>query len=136
MPVGCRYWTNTLAHRSPNPSAAQATSWEETYREIYEGYRSELMARTHLKPLYDKLVYVWDDETEDIQLDTSALVAALLSRAWPRILKKESNFYPSLPGLVVAWDTLAEELFPLPSVRPSSRWTPSLAGYLTRAGCP
>ena len=60
-----------------NPSYEYAAVLNQTYQEIFETYYAGLMAQTHLKDVYDTLEYVWDEDSEQYTLDTTALIATL-----------------------------------------------------------
>jgi hypothetical protein len=60
-----------------NPDAALATAWTDTYRDLFEAFYGHLMAQTHLKDLYSRIAYVWDDVNQEYKRDTSGLIAAL-----------------------------------------------------------
>ena len=60
-----------------NPDAAIAVLWEETYRELFERFYGSLMAQTHLKDLYDKITYTWDDGKQQYITDMSGAIAEL-----------------------------------------------------------
>jgi hypothetical protein len=51
----------------------------ESYRAVFEMYYAELMAQTHLKDLYDKLVYTWDAEKQDVRTDFSGVIPDLVA---------------------------------------------------------
>jgi len=60
-----------------NPDARLAISWKATYRELFETLYGCLMAQTHLKELYEKATYTWDDQKQEYKIDTSGLITAL-----------------------------------------------------------
>ncbi|MEW6140254.1 MAG: calcium-binding protein [Thermodesulfobacteriota bacterium] len=60
-----------------NPDARLATSWKETYRELCETLYATLMVQTHLKELYEKITYTWNDVKQEYTADFSAVVSAL-----------------------------------------------------------
>jgi hypothetical protein len=63
--------------RIPHESVA---SFNNTYREIFEGYYGGLMAQTHLKDLYDKVVSAWDVERLEYRTDMSGVTTELQAR--------------------------------------------------------
>ena len=60
-----------------NPDSGQAASWEATYHEVFEIFYADLMAQTHLKGLYETITFTWNEETQDYDIDTTGLIAAL-----------------------------------------------------------
>lgn len=64
----------------PNPTNAGAVLLNESFREIFEMTYAQLMAQTHLKDLYDKLTYFWDDERLELKTSFSRVIPELLSR--------------------------------------------------------
>ncbi|MFH1112747.1 MAG: calcium-binding protein, partial [Pseudomonadota bacterium] len=60
-----------------NPDSSQAASWEATYHEVFEIFYADLMAQTHLSDLYETITYTWNEEKQDYDIDTTALIAAL-----------------------------------------------------------
>lgn len=41
---------------------------------------AQLMAQSHLKPLYDTIAYTWNDTTQSLEPDIAGLVGALQTR--------------------------------------------------------
>ena len=60
-----------------NPDAALATAWNETYRQVFENFYSRLIIQTHLKDLYDKITYTWNDEEQQYYNDMNAVISEL-----------------------------------------------------------
>lgn len=60
-----------------NPNEALAIDWRETYRDVFEMFYGSLMAQTHLKDLYDKIIYTWDGAKQEYKMDGSAVVTAI-----------------------------------------------------------
>jgi trimeric autotransporter adhesin len=52
-------------------------AWEETFRQIFEGYYGALMAQTHLKDLYDKISYTWDTGKQEHRSDMTGVIATV-----------------------------------------------------------
>ncbi|MFC1835194.1 calcium-binding protein [Thermodesulfobacteriota bacterium] len=52
-------------------------AWENTYQEIFEGYYAALMAPTHLEDLYDQFTFALDDQTNEVAVDISPVVATI-----------------------------------------------------------
>ena len=52
-------------------------TFNEAYREIFEGYYAGLMAQTHLKELYDKITCTWDMGKQEYVNDLSGVIAEL-----------------------------------------------------------
>ena len=61
----------------PKPNYQASVFLDQSYHEIFEITYSLLMAQTHLKDVYDTLEYVWDEDSEQYTLDTTALIATL-----------------------------------------------------------
>ncbi|MEW6141418.1 MAG: calcium-binding protein, partial [Thermodesulfobacteriota bacterium] len=60
-----------------NPTYEAAALLNESYRRVFELQRAQLMAQTHLKDLYDTITFTWDEESQELKIDTTALIAAL-----------------------------------------------------------
>lgn len=58
-----------------NPHTQAASLLKESYRGLSEMMYSQLMAQTHLKDLYGKINYTWDDATQSVKADMSAVIA-------------------------------------------------------------
>jgi hypothetical protein len=63
----------------PNPNYTASIDLNEAYREIFEMNYAELMAQTHLKELYDKLTYTWDEENQEARTDFRDAIPAILT---------------------------------------------------------
>jgi hypothetical protein len=50
---------------------------DNAYNEIYDFFYADLMAQTHLKGLYDKIAYTWDEGKQEYKLDPSALISTI-----------------------------------------------------------
>jgi len=57
-----------------NPDPGLATLWKDTYHELFEIFYSNLMSQTHLKNLFDKIDYAFDEISQKIKGDLSAVV--------------------------------------------------------------
>lgn len=57
-----------------NPDAGLATLWKNTYHELFEIFYSTLMSQTHLKNLFDKIDYAFDETSQKIKGDLSAVI--------------------------------------------------------------
>ena len=64
---------------NPNPSRADSEYLEESYQLMFEYCYSALMAQSHLKDLYDKIIYTLDETTNLYTTDMSGLLAELQS---------------------------------------------------------
>jgi hypothetical protein len=60
-----------------NPIPESAILLKEAYRGLSEMMYSQLMAQTHLKPLYDKITYTWDEATQSVRADMSGVITEL-----------------------------------------------------------
>jgi len=60
-----------------NPTERLATSWKNTYRELFEFCYAGLMAQTHLAHLYAQIAYPWDEAKDDYIIDISRLIPVL-----------------------------------------------------------
>jgi len=57
-----------------NPTSAAAIPLNESYRGLSEMFYAQLMAQTHLKDLYNIITYTWDDTTQSVKADMSAVI--------------------------------------------------------------
>ncbi|MDQ7785788.1 MAG: calcium-binding protein, partial [Desulfomonilaceae bacterium] len=57
---------------------ASSTLLKEAYRLIFEMMYANLMAQTHLKELYDKLEYTWDEEKQEIRTDFTGVIPEIV----------------------------------------------------------
>ncbi|MBF0329930.1 MAG: hypothetical protein HQL10_12290, partial [Nitrospirae bacterium] len=58
----------------PNPHANAVAPLDEAYRGLFEMYYAQIMAQTQLKPLYDQITYTWDEATQSVIGDISAVI--------------------------------------------------------------
>ena len=65
--------------RGPNPDLGASIHLNEAYRRILEEKYAELMAQTHLKELYDKLVHSWDEENQALQTDFTSVIPDIVA---------------------------------------------------------
>ncbi|MBI5568598.1 MAG: hypothetical protein HY914_01500 [Desulfomonile tiedjei] len=67
--------------KNDNPGAQYKAGiyLNESYREIFESMYGELMAQTHLKSLYDKLTYTWDEQNQEARTDFSGVIPDLVA---------------------------------------------------------
>jgi len=73
-----RFFGETFAGASgANPTYENSVSLNESYRLLFEFNYGVLMARTHLKDLYDTIAAVWDDQKQEIRIDLSAVTVDL-----------------------------------------------------------
>ena len=63
----------------PNPNYAASVLLNEAYREVFEVTYAELMAQTHLKGLYDKVVHSWDEEKQQAKTDFSDVIPEIVA---------------------------------------------------------
>jgi Ca2+-binding RTX toxin-like protein len=61
----------------PNPHGFSAPFLKQSYQGLFEMFYAQLMAQTHLKPLYDKISYTWDEATETVKADLSAVTTEI-----------------------------------------------------------
>ncbi|MDQ7837509.1 MAG: calcium-binding protein [Thermodesulfobacteriota bacterium] len=52
----------------------------QAYRGLFEMLRAQLMAQTHLKDLYGMVTYTWDEATENVKGDLTAVAAEIQNR--------------------------------------------------------
>jgi hypothetical protein len=57
-----------------NPIYESSILLKEAYRGLSEMFYSQLMAQTHLKSLYEKIAYTWDDAAQSVKADMSAVI--------------------------------------------------------------
>jgi Ca2+-binding RTX toxin-like protein len=60
-----------------NPTVEAALLLSESYRGMVEMYYGQLMAQTHLKPLFDEIAYTWDETSLSLKGDLSAVITTL-----------------------------------------------------------
>jgi lysozyme family protein len=60
-----------------NPIYESSILLKEAYRGLSEMMYSQLMAQTHLKDIYSKINYTWDDAIQSIKADMSAVITEL-----------------------------------------------------------
>ena len=63
-----------------NPNATAGGLLNQSYRGIFEMFYAGLMAQTHLKDLYDKITYTWDDTTQSLKGDLGNVKTELENR--------------------------------------------------------
>ncbi|MEW5949276.1 MAG: calcium-binding protein [Thermodesulfobacteriota bacterium] len=52
----------------------------QAYHGLFEMFRAQLMAQTHLKDLYGTVTYTWDEATENVKGDLTAVAAEIQNR--------------------------------------------------------
>ncbi|MFH2046816.1 MAG: hypothetical protein ABIK92_16925, partial [Pseudomonadota bacterium] len=57
-----------------NPTSAAAIPLNESYRGLSEMFYAQLMFQTHLKDLYSEINYTWDDTTQTVKAEMSAVI--------------------------------------------------------------
>ncbi|MFZ5997814.1 MAG: calcium-binding protein [Nitrospirota bacterium] len=73
---GDPYTTYTVTGEPyPYPSQFGTILLKQSYQGVFEMFYSQMMSQTHLKDLYSKITYTWDDETQSIKGDLSAVAA-------------------------------------------------------------
>ncbi|MDI6761508.1 MAG: calcium-binding protein, partial [Thermodesulfobacteriota bacterium] len=60
-----------------NPNVNAAALLNQSYRGIFEMFYAGLMAQTHLKDLYGKITYTWDETTQSLKGDLASVKTAL-----------------------------------------------------------
>ena len=65
--------TTGIIVTSSNPVGRAVPMVEQSYNGILEMYYASLMAQTNLKPLYSKIAYTWDEATQSLKADLSAV---------------------------------------------------------------
>jgi len=75
------HWFGEVWHGESglNPNYAASLDLNEAYREIFETLYSDLLSQTHLKQLYDKLSYTWDEGKQEVRTDFSAVIPDILA---------------------------------------------------------
>ena len=66
-----------IGANGPTPGYESAVLLNESYRQLFELWYSELMAQTHLKDLYDKITVTQDDATGTSRPNFEAVIAEL-----------------------------------------------------------
>ncbi|MEW6141286.1 MAG: calcium-binding protein [Thermodesulfobacteriota bacterium] len=67
------------ADGSRQPDYAASILLNESFRRIFEWARAELMAQTHLKGLYDKLSYAWDEERQELKTGFTDVIPEIVA---------------------------------------------------------
>ncbi|MFB3884943.1 MAG: calcium-binding protein [Thermodesulfobacteriota bacterium] len=60
-----------------DPTLNAGTILNHCYKGIFEMYYADLSAQTHLKGLYDKIAYTWDETTQSLKGDLSSAISTL-----------------------------------------------------------
>lgn len=63
-----------------NPNVYAASVLNQSYKGIFEMSYAALMSQTHLKNLYDEILYTWDEATQSLKGDLSAVIIQLQNR--------------------------------------------------------
>ncbi len=61
----------------PDPGLTAGTLLNHCYKGLFEMYYADLVTQTHLKDLYDKITYTWDEATQSLKGDLSIVVSTL-----------------------------------------------------------
>ena len=68
-----------LGTTGSNPTDHASVLLNESYRQVFEMTRAQLMAQSYLKGLYDKLVYNWDQEKQELKTDFTSVIPELVA---------------------------------------------------------
>ncbi|MCL4456275.1 MAG: putative Ig domain-containing protein, partial [Nitrospirae bacterium] len=60
-----------------NPHVQAIPFLSQSYKGLYEMFYSQIMAQTHLKDLYGAISYTWDDATQSVKGDLSAVTTEI-----------------------------------------------------------
>ncbi len=60
-----------------DPTLNAGTILNHCYKGIFEMYYADLLAQTHLKGLYNKIAYTWDETTQSLKGDLSSVITTL-----------------------------------------------------------
>jgi hypothetical protein len=63
-----------------SPHAQAVPFLMQSYKGVYEMFYSQIMAQTHLKDLYGAINYTWDDATQSVKGDLSAVITGIQSQ--------------------------------------------------------
>ena len=63
-----------------NPIAAASASLAQAYNNLFETFYGQVMTQSHLKGFFDLITYIWDETSQSLKGDLSALKADLESR--------------------------------------------------------
>ncbi len=61
----------------PDPGFTAGVLLDHCYKGLFEMYYADLLVQTHLKELYDKIVYTWDEATQSLKGDLSLVISTL-----------------------------------------------------------
>nr|MDA8124879.1 hypothetical protein [Deltaproteobacteria bacterium] len=61
----------------PNPFTESATLLIDSYNGLSEMYYAQLMSQTHLKDVYGKISYSWDETAQALKSDVSAVITEI-----------------------------------------------------------
>lgn len=64
----------------PDPNANAATLLNQSYWGLFEMFYAGLVSQTHLKDIYDKITYTWDEGSQSLRGDLGAVKAELENR--------------------------------------------------------
>jgi Ca2+-binding RTX toxin-like protein len=68
---------NFSGTNGPNPHGFSAPFLKQSYQGLFEMFYAQLMAQTHLKDLYGMIAYTWDEATETVKADLSAVITEI-----------------------------------------------------------
>jgi len=71
---------NFMGQFGPNPNAPAQVILEQSYQNLLETSYCHLMVQTHLQDLYGKITYAWNETTQTMKADLSAVTAELAAR--------------------------------------------------------
>jgi len=61
----------------PDPNYSASILLNKSYRQLFEAAYAGLMAQSHLKDLYSKIIYTWNDQNEGYDVDLGGLIGEL-----------------------------------------------------------
>lgn len=79
-----------------NPNVNAAPLLNQSYNGLSEMFYAQLMAQTHLKSLYEKITYTWDETTQSVKGDLSAVTTEIENR----LAANDETIKPALSELV------------------------------------
>jgi len=78
--LGKFFGEDFVQSNNTNPNFLAAPWLNKSYRGIFEMFYAGLMAQTHLKDFYDKIIFTWDEGTQSLRGDLSEVITELQNR--------------------------------------------------------
>ncbi|MBI5329538.1 MAG: putative Ig domain-containing protein, partial [Betaproteobacteria bacterium] len=88
--------------RDPNPHGRAAPVLLQAWDQLKELIGAQLMAQSHLKPMFDRITYTWDDTRQTLQGDltqVAAWIGAQLTGDHTAGLQQTADFSRALRGM-------------------------------------